>query len=471
MKGPDEGPEGTGGRGDGEGFLKGRILYRNDRTYRQGSYVLYWMQASHRVVDNPALWYAVHQANRLNLPLVCCFVFTPEYPGASVRNCHFLLEGLFEVRQKCQEMGIGFRLMSGDPPSVVATLSKNAALLVMDEGYLRPQQEWYSRTGGMVRCACVSIEANVMVPVRALSGKQEYSAATIRPKIFRQLPFFSDPIPTIRPRRKAPVGTDDDMPGETPGEFLNVFPSIGGPFRSPYFKGGTNEALTRFQRFVSDHLDAYPEERNDPTKDGLSCMSPYLHFGQISPGFLTREAIAAASPGTEPFIEELVVRRELAMNYAYYNPLYDQYEGIPAWAGRTLESHTKDKRPFLYSYSELDQAKTHDPYWNAAQEEMRVTGKMHGYMRMYWGKKIIEWSTDPKTAFSVAKSLNDRYEIDGRDPCGYTGVAWCFGTHDRPWRERAIFGTVRYMNDAGLKRKFAADGYVEKVRKLLKIGS
>jgi deoxyribodipyrimidine photo-lyase len=195
-------------------------------------------------------------------------------------------------------------------------------------------------------------------------------------------------------------------------------------------------------------------------------MSPWLHFGQISPLVIALKVMKTQSPGKEAYLEELIIRRELAMNYTYYNPFYDSFEGLNDWAKKTLKEHEKDKRPYRYSIDELEQAQTHDPYWNAAQEEMRITGKMHGYMRMYWGKKILEWMKSPEEAFSTALYLNNKYELDGRDPNGFAGIAWCFGKHDRPWFERPIFGKIRYMNANGLKRKFNAEAYVDKIKKL-----
>jgi len=195
-------------------------------------------------------------------------------------------------------------------------------------------------------------------------------------------------------------------------------------------------------------------------------MSPYLHFGQISPLYIALEVSKTKSPGKEAYLEELIVRRELSMNFVHYSETYDSFDSIPQWARKTLRAHQKDRRDYLYRREEFEQGKTHDPYWNAAQKEMVVTGKMHGYMRMYWGKKILEWSKTPQEAFQTTLYLNNKYELDGRDPNGFTGVAWCFGKHDRPWGERTIFGNVRYMNEGGLKRKFDADRYVEKIKRL-----
>jgi deoxyribodipyrimidine photo-lyase len=234
-----------------------------------------------------------------------------------------------------------------------------------------------------------------------------------------------------------------------------------------YYKGGTEKAEEYLRDFVEDKLEDYDEKRNDPTKDVLSDMSPYLHFGQISPVYIAREVMKRDSPSVDAYLEELIVRRELSINFVYYNEYYDSYNSLPNWAKKTLNEHRDDKREYIYNLEELEKAQTYDPYWNSAQMEMVITGKMHGYMRMYWGKKILEWIETPGDAYRIALYLNNRYELDGRDPNGFTGVAWCFGKHDRAWKERPIFGKVRYMNDRGLRRKFNADNYVLLVKELL----
>jgi deoxyribodipyrimidine photo-lyase len=235
------------------------------------------------------------------------------------------------------------------------------------------------------------------------------------------------------------------------------------------FQGGTAEAKKRLSGFCDGKLNHYTDRKNEPHLDYVSHMSPYLHFGQISPLYIALQVLKAKDVGEQnkrAYLEELVVRRELSMNYCFYNPQYDSYAGLPDWAQKTLKAHRKDKREYIYSIKELEQARTHDPYWNAAQKEMLLTGKMHNYMRMYWGKKIIEWSTTPEEAFQRAIYLNNKYELDGRDPNSFTGVAWCLGKHDRPWKERPIFGTVRYMSASGLKRKFDMEAYVRKIEQL-----
>ncbi|MCZ2845589.1 MAG: deoxyribodipyrimidine photolyase, partial [Candidatus Bathyarchaeota archaeon] len=230
----------------------------------------------------------------------------------------------------------------------------------------------------------------------------------------------------------------------------------------PNFQGGNSVAKKHLEIFLKNKLDKYDELRNDPSLDFLSNMSPYLHFGQISPLYIALKVQDIESPGKNAYLEELIIRRELSINYIFYNHNYDNLNGLPAWSKETLRQHEKDQRDYIYSKSELENAETHDPYWNAAQNEMKLKGKMHGYMRMYWGKKIIEWSQSPQKAYKIALHLNDKYELDGRDSNGYTGIAWCFGKHDRPWKERKIFGKVRYMSAGGLERKFNIEKYANK---------
>jgi len=232
---------------------------------------------------------------------------------------------------------------------------------------------------------------------------------------------------------------------------------------APEFAGGTASAKKRLRHFLAHKIDRFADLRNHPNLDYTSGLSPYLHFGQISPLYVALQADKTESPGKASFLEELIVRRELSFNYVHYNPKYDAYEGLAPWALRTLNFHKRDKREYLYTLEQFEQANTHDLYWNAAQQEMVLTGKMHGYMRMYWGKKILEWSASPQEGFNIALALNNKYELDGRDPNAFAGVAWCFGQHDRAWGERPVYGKVRYMNANGLKRKFDIEAYVEKV--------
>ena len=443
---------------------EGRVRILNDAIVRTGDYVLYWMQSSHRTEENPALVYAVERADQAHLPLIVYFGLWQSYPEASLRHFRFMLEGLAEVSRSLESMGIRFVLRTEPPDKGVCAIAKNAAVVIVDRGYLRQQQSWYRTVAEQCRCPFVQVEGNVVVPVEVASQKEEYSAATFRPKITRLLDRFLHPAETGSPQRSS-LSLDLPTRSDESPEALLVPLTIDRTVpASAMFAGGTAEASRRFEQFLKNRLDGFADNRNDPGGDGGSDMSPYLHFGQVSPVTLALDAQEQGGSGTPAFLEELIVRRELAVNFVRYNDHYDTFKSLPAWAQKTLALHQADQREYGYSLDELERAATHDPYWNAAQQEMMKTGKMQGYMRMYWGKKILEWSKTPQDAYSAALHLNNKYEIDGRDPNGYAGVAWCFGKHDRPWGERPVFGMVRYMNAQGLMRKFAMDRYLEKVR-------
>jgi deoxyribodipyrimidine photo-lyase len=443
---------------------EGRVRILNDATVRTGDYILYWMQSSHRTEDNPALRYAIERADQAHLPLIVYFGLWQSYPEANLRHFRFILEGLAEVARSLESRGIRFVLRTESPDKGVCALAKNAAVVIVDRGYLRQQQSWYRSVAEQCRCPLVQIEGNVVVPVEMASQKEEYSAATFRPKITRLLDRFLHSAETGSPQRSSLSLDLPTLADESPEALLVPLTIDRTVPASGLFAGGTAEANRRFAQFLKNRLDGFAENRNDPGGDGGSDMSPYLHFGQVSPVTLALDAQEQGGSGTPAFLEELIIRRELAVNFVRYNDHYDTFKSLPAWAQKTLALHQADQREYGYSLDELEQAATHDPYWNAAQQEMMKTGKMQGYMRMYWGKKILEWSKTPQDAYAAALHLNNKYEIDGRDPNGYAGVAWCFGKHDRPWGEREIFGMVRYMNAQGLERKFAMDRYLEKVR-------
>jgi deoxyribodipyrimidine photo-lyase len=441
-----------------------RVRPLNVSTVRAGDFVLYWMQSSHRTEDNPALNYAVERADEAHLPLIVYFGLWESFPEANLRHFRFMLEGLAEVARSLGSLGIRFVLRIEPPETGVVSLAKNAAMVIVDRGYLREQQSWYGTVAERCRCLLVQVEGNVVVPVETASQKEEYSAATFRPKITRQLDRFLHPGETVAPELSSLSFDLPTLAAETPDGLLSRLTIDRTVPPSGVFTGGTGEANLRFEQFLRNRLEGFADNRNDPGGDGGSDMSPYLHFGQISPVILVLLARERGESGTQVFLEELIVRRELAVNFVRYNGQYDSFASLPDWAQKTLILHQADQREFGYSPAELERAATHDPYWNTAQQEMVKTGKMQGYMRMYWGKKILEWSKTPQEAYLTALYLNNKYEIDGRDPNGYAGVAWCFGKHDRPWGERPIFGLVRYMNAQGLTRKFAMDRYLEKVQ-------
>ena len=445
---------------------KERIKALNKKEVKKRTYVLYWMQASQRTEYNHALEYAISKGNELRQPVIVFLGITDHFPEANERHYAFMLEGLREVKQSLEKRGIQMVILHQSPERGAVQLAKKASLVVVDRGYLRIQRQWRKHVADQINCLLIQVESDVVVPIEEVSNKEEYAAATIRSKIYKKLSHFLVPFKQSDPAVNSLCLDFDSFDIQDVGKALSKLRIDQSVKEVDSFQGGTREALKHLEIFLDGKLDRFPELRNDPTLDYLSHMSPYLHFGQISPLRVALKVLETDSPGKDAFLEELIVRRELSMNFVFYNDRYDSFDGLPEWARETLKAHQKGERPYLYSLEALESAKTHDPYWNAAQKEMVVEGKMHGYMRMYWGKKIIEWSKTPEEGFHAALYLNNKYELDGRDPNGFTGVAWCFGKHDRPWGERPIFGNVRYMNDKGLKRKFDADEYVRMMNKL-----
>ncbi len=452
---------------DASGIEQERIAVLNDRRRQKGDYVLYWMQQSQRAHWNHALEFAVSRANKIQQPLVVLFAVTDQFPEANWRHYTFMLEGLFHTAKDLEKRGIKFILRKGDPARTALELGETASEIICDKGYTRIQRQWRQSVAENAVCPVFCVESDAVVPVETVSGKAEYAARTLRPKILKLLDRFIRPATEIRlqhPATGLPI-TGMDLPDpETIPDHLNIDRSVR-PVTA-FYKGGTSEALSRFDEFLTHRIKRYTRNSNQPQTDDTSQMSPYLHFGQISPVYLAwkvRTTKGLDSDIQTAFIEELIVRRELAVNFVYFTPDYDSYACLPQWAARTLDEHRHDKRDPIYTMAELEKSSTHDPYWNAAMDEMKFTGFMHNYMRMYWGKKILEWSKDPETAFQTALTLNNKYFLDGRDPNSFAGVAWIFGRHDRAWKERDVFGKVRYMNAAGLERKCDINGYVKKV--------
>jgi len=451
-----------------------RLAHLNDRPLRRGRWVLYWMQASQRGIDNPALERAVQRADELALPVLAVFGLDASYPEANLRHFAFLLEGLAAARADLEGRGIQLAVLRAAPDEAALSLADRAALLVCDRGYLAHQRAWRDRVAASAACPVEQVEGDVVVPVESASRKAEWAAATLRPKILRLRDRFlaeaqaADERNARRGARGARGPRKDSLGIRVPGNERDLGARLLAGLavdRSvlpvPGTRGGASEALERLERFVDGPLARFVDDNRDPNVEAHSGLAPYLHFGQVSPVRIALAVRAARAPraAKEAFLEELVVRRELAANLALFNPRCDQFDGVPDWARATLAAHERDPRPHRYTVGELEAARTHDPYWNAAMRAMRRTGYLHNHLRMYWGKKILEWSATPAEGFRAALALNNRWFLDGRDPNSLAGVAWVFGTHDRAWPERPIFGKVRYMNDAGLRRKFDADGW------------
>ncbi len=442
---------------------KERIRPLNNEVEKKREFVLYWMQSSQRAEYNHALEYAVDEANARGKPLVVFFGLTSRFPEANERHYVFLLEGLRETGSTLEERDMRFVVGHGSPEAGAAEMAGRACLVVVDRGYLRIERQWRSAVARAIDCPLVQVETNVVVPLEQASPKEEFAARTLRPKIRRQLgKYLVSLMP--RPVKKSSLRLEfDSLDFRDVDKTLRRLGVEGSVGRVKTYAGGTGEAKKRLREFIALKLPLYRNKRNDPNVDAVSHMSPYLHFGQISPLFVALEVLKVRDrAAVEAYLEELIVRRELSMNFVYYNRKYDHFEGLPAWSRKTLLEHQKDRREAIYSRRDLEEAQTADPYWNAAQREMILTGKMHNYMRMYWGKRLLEWTRTPEDAYRIALYLNNKYELDGRDANGFTGVAWCFGKHDRAWPTHPVFGKVRMMTASGLRRKFDADAYARK---------
>jgi len=335
----------------------------------------------------------------------------------------------------------------------------NFTSVVMDFDPLNIKQKWQREVLSKIDIPAFEVDANNIVPCWSASDKQEYAAYTIRKKIHRNLPEFLTPFPALKSQQST---QQYDNNWDKIQKSLNIDQTVK-PVK--WLTPGEVGAKEQMSEFISEKLHFYGNDRNDPNKDATSDLSPYLHFGQISAQRVALEVenCDAEPENKEAFLEELIVRNELADNYCYYCKDYDNPKGFSDWAKKTLQAHEFDPREYVYALNTFENTETHDDLWNAAQKQMKKTGKMHSFMRMYWAKKILEWSPNIEEAMKTAIYLNDKYELDGRDPRGYTGIAWSIGgVHDRAWTERDVFGKIRYMNYNGCKRKFDVKQYIEK---------
>lgn len=439
-----------------------RIHFLNERPVAVGP-VLYWMSREQRVSDNWGLCHAQMLALERQAPLLVAFTLADSFLGATQRQYGFMLRGLEQAQQRLAELGIPFFLLRGEPPqSIIRFAEENGvSCVVTDFDPLRIKRTWREGAASESTCQFIEVDSHNIVPCRIASPKREYGAYTIRPKLKRLLPEFLLPLPRLL---RHPFPWSGMTTALDAGQLLTQLPLDRSVSEAGGFIAGEEAAAAALADFIENRLNGYAIRRNNPNIDGQSGLSPWLHFGQLAP---QRVALAIAQsssgPDAEALLEELIVRRELADNFCLYCPDYDHLEAAPDWARRTLEKHRHDSRPWCYTTQELEQATTHDPLWNAAQQEMAQTGKMHGYLRMYWAKKILEWSESPEAAFASAIDLNDRYSLDGRDPNGYAGIAWSIcGVHDRAWGERPVFGTIRFMSFDGCTRKFDVSGYIRR---------
>jgi deoxyribodipyrimidine photo-lyase len=451
---------------------KGRInhLLKSSQS-KKAEYVLYFLQQAQRYEYNHALAFAIDEANRSNLPLIVYFGLTGNYPEANLRHYTFMAEGLIELAYKFASVGIHFEIVYNEPDKGIIPYLENAKTVVMDIGYTKIQRLWRKNIYQEILLNhpyidLYSVESDSIIPVKIASDKEEYGAYTIRRKFYSHLSEYSSTIVIPQINNKTTIFSKKKYDSvKQLLEPLTLNPSIS---TSLIYHGGYTEAKKRISDFTHSKLSHY-DESNDPSKDLTSKMSMYLHFGQISSLEIYHLIMNASvsEKAKDAFIEQLLVRRELAHNFIFYNLNYDEFESMTTpWAYHTMKDHQNDVKEYIYTLKDYIQFKTHDIYFNSAMKEMVYSGYMHNYMRMYWAKKIIEWSPSYKEAYEIIKELNNSYFIDGRDALSYTGIAWCFGKHDRAWTERNIFGKLRYMNSSGLLRKFDILAYVNQMNLL-----
>ena len=427
------------------------------------------MQRAQRAFDNPALDVAVGVANELRKPLVVFFAPVPFYPKANERHFSFLAEGIADISEGLAQRRIGFVFRPYPDHSLLKFCSEvKPCMVIGDENPLRETEHWRAKVTRDLRVPFWTVDADVVVPSKLLE-KEHYGARTIRPRLHLMLPQFLQPSdnPPAHVPWTAPVGVV--LAQSWNGDFTRNWTIERNVARLRGRRGGSKEGMRRLKAFVDTRLREYADHRARPEIDGTSRLSPYLHFGHLGPHTVSLAIKAAEAPevAKQAFLEQLIIRRELAVNFVRFNSSYDSMECLEPWADRSFAQHASDRRPILYSEDQLEKAETHDPLWNAAQKQLMLTGWMHNYLRMYWAKKILEWSSSVMLAYQRTIWLNDRYQLDGRDPNGYAGIAWAIvGKHDRPWFERPVFGQVRYMSLASTGRKFDSKGYIEHVNQL-----
>jgi deoxyribodipyrimidine photo-lyase len=421
------------------------------------------MSRDQRTDDNWALLYAQEQSFQRRQPLLVVFCIAKSFLAATKDHFNFMIKGLQEVNKNLQVLQIPFVFLEGEPDQMLPHFIEKveAGLLVTDFSPLKTAKAWKAQLGKQLSIPFIEVDAHNIVPCREASDKQEYAAYTIRPKIHKKLEGFLVEFPKLE-KQTFPLSPNSIEALKSLNANIFNDHSPANPF---YPESGQEAAKRHLKKFLTYGLPRY-DKRNDPNVNACSGLSPYLNFGQISAQRVALEVLKTDIPAAE-LLEELIVRRELSDNFCYYNENYDHVNCFPSWARKTLEEHRKDIREYLYSLEELEHAKTHDNLWNAAQIQMVKTGSMHGYLRMYWAKKILEWTPSIEDALSHAITLNDKYQLDGRDPNGYAGIAWSIGgIHDRAWAERHIFGKIRYMAYDGCKRKFDINQYILKMHTL-----
>jgi len=464
-----------------------------------GEFVLYWMIAYRRAAWNFALDRAIEWARELKKPLMIFEALRCDYPWASERIHGFVVDGMAEKSERLEEAGIFYypyvERASGAGKGLLEQLAARACLVVTDDSPSFFLARMVRSAAARTRVLVEAVESNGLLPVSA--------ATTAFPAAFAFRRFLQKELPahlTEAPKARPFAGLRLPQLKAIPGDVVQRWPAASAEtLRSSEWlaglpvdhrvgrvatRGGQSAAHELLRKFLAEGLARYAESRNDPDVETTSGLSPYLHFGQISSheifhalmereGWSERKLAVRAtgsragwwgvSDAAEMFLDQLVTWRELGFNMAARNAEYDRYESLPEWARRTLAKHAEDERAEVYRLGAFAAARTHDPLWNAAQRQLTREGRMHNYLRMLWGKKILEWSRAPEEALEIMVELNNRYALDGRDPNSYSGIFWCLGRYDRPWGpERPIFGTVRYMSSENTARKVDVRAYLRR---------
>ena len=438
-----------------------------------GRCVVYWMQRAQRGVDNHAVNLGVELANELGLPLVVYFAGIANFPHANLRHYVFLNQGLADIEEDLAARNISFVMRRAPHESHVKLLHDvQAAMVVGDENPMREPERWRRELAEQIEIPFWTVDTDVVVPSKLIE-KAQYGAYTIRPRLYRLLPEYLTPYenPHAKVSWQRPAGFHaDDVREDITRGWKELDRSVKGV---EFWKGGTHAGLARLQQFCGTMLKDYEVQRNKPEADGTSSMSPYLHFGHVGPQTIALAVDAAAKKdptlkaARDSYFNELIAWRELAVNFVKYSAVYDSAECAEDWARKTIAEHARDERERIYTLKQLESAETYDELWNAAQIQMVRHGWMHNYMRMYWAKKILEWTPDAETAMKYCVYLNDKYFIDGRDPNGYAGIAWAIlGKFDRAWGSRPVFGKRRYMSGASTGRKFDSQSYIRQMKAL-----
>jgi deoxyribodipyrimidine photo-lyase len=476
-----------------------RIRVVRDAPPRRGArYVLYWMIAARRLEDNFGLQHAVARAAALDLPLLIFEPLRVGYPWASDRFHAFVLQGMADHRATAAAMGVTYYAYvepaAGHGKGLLERLAQDAALVVTDDypAFFLPRM--VAAASRRLDCRLEAVDGNGLMPMRATTTVYP-TAYSFRRYLQKSLAPHLVHAPLAQPLERAPARLApiaDDVRTRWPEaedellrggvRALAALPIDHGVSPSSVLAGGDVAAKARLAQFLAHGLAKYHEERSQPDSDAASGLSPWLHFGHIGAhrvfadvatqvGWTTRsistkvngsrEGWWGAPAAVEAFFDELITWREVGFNFAANREDYDQYESLPDWARASLEAHASDTREHLYTLAELEAANTYDPVWNAAQRQLVQEGRMHNYLRMLWGKKILQWTAHPRDALAVMIELNNKYALDGRDPNSYSGIFWVLGRYDRPWApRREIFGVIRYMSSDSTVKKLRLKNYL-----------